>query len=248
MNIKSVKYKLYSVYLILRLFLLLFLQIEYFLEFDRHVVWLLSTSIILLKIEQEAKKHCVNCHGVHGEEAFGDEVGSDHDEDNGNKVIVQLRTLHVERIVIQTSGKYVEGKNSDSADNDEFAEEKKEVGDLVEDGNTGDVPQNETKSFFGRDAEVGSIDGGDYVGVAVDELHELFETPEAAFTNAEDSFDYWIVCSFLFQLILDVLEDETDELDDGDDERTEGESPQMVAEGSAEAGDESHRGKIFRFI
>ena len=40
-----------------------------------HVVRLLSASVILLGVDEEAKEEGVHCHSIYGEEAGGNEVG-----------------------------------------------------------------------------------------------------------------------------------------------------------------------------
>ena len=45
------------------------------LEAGGHVVGLLRTSIVLLRVDKEAEEQGVHCHRVHREETGGDEVG-----------------------------------------------------------------------------------------------------------------------------------------------------------------------------
>ena len=77
----------------------------------------------------------------------------------------------------------------------------------------------QVESCLGRGAEVGALDGADDVGVAVDEPHELFKTPEAALAHAKQALGQVVVERL--QLGLDVGEDRSGQLDDGDDQRSE---------------------------
>ena len=54
----------------------LVLQVQNLHEALGHVVRFLCAAIIVLEVHQEAEEDCVHCHGVHGEEAGGYEVGT----------------------------------------------------------------------------------------------------------------------------------------------------------------------------
>ena len=66
----------------------------------------------------------------------------------------------------------------------------------------------------------------------VDEPHELFETPEAAFAAANETLGQIIVVHLEFA--LDVAYDCPDHLDDGNDEGSEGHGAQVEDDGVAE--------------
>ena len=99
---------------------------------------------------------------------------------------------------------------------------------LIQDDHSDTVPQDQTERLFGRAAEVGPVDGCEDIGVPVDELHELLQTPEAAFTEAEEDLHRGLVRPLLLEFVLDVLEERSDGLDDGDDERPECESSRVI--------------------
>lgn len=58
------------------------------------------------------------------------------------------------------------------------------------------------------------------VGVLVDELEEALQAPEEAFAATHDAARERVVK--LLQLVVDVLKDDADYADYGDDERAEG--------------------------
>ena len=86
---------------------------------------------------------------------------------------------------------------------------------LVQDDHSDTVPQDQTESLFGRAAEVGPVDGCEDVGVPVDELHELLQTPEAAFTEAEEDLHRGLVRPLLLEFVFNVLDKCSDGLYDG---------------------------------
>ena len=56
--------------------LCLIFQVQYLHEVGRHEEGLLCTAVVLLQVDKEAEEECVHRHGVHREEAGGDEVGA----------------------------------------------------------------------------------------------------------------------------------------------------------------------------
>ena len=74
----------------------------------------------------------------------------------------------------------------------------------------------QVEGCLGRRAEVGAFDRADDVSVAVDVAHELLQTPEAALAHAQETLGQVVVERL--QLRLDVGQDGSDQLDDGDDQ------------------------------
>ena len=99
---------------------------------------------------------------------------------------------------------------------------------LIEDNHSDTVPQDQTECFLRWAAEVCSVDGGEDVGVSVDELHELLETPEAAFAETEEDLDGRLVRALLLELLLNVLDQRSDGLYNGYNERAKGEGSCVV--------------------
>ena len=107
---------------------------------------------------------------------------------------------------------------------DDLAEEHQEVGNPGEDGQSGHVPQEEEEGVLGRGAEVVAGDGTHDVGVAVEELHELLQTPETTLTATHQALYDDIVLVILGQLLLHLLQNDADHSENGDDKRTKGHS------------------------
>ena len=74
----------------------------------------------------------------------------------------------------------------------------------------------QVEGCLGRRAEVGAFDRADDVSVAVDVAHELLQAPEAALAHAQETLGQVVVERL--QLRLDVGQDGSDQLDDGDDQ------------------------------
>jgi len=76
------------------------------------------------------------------------------------------------------------------------------------------------------------VDGAHDVGISVEELEESLKQPEKAAHAAEDGSSHRIVV--LLQLFMDVLQHQTDQSDDSQDERTERHRSQVIESGLAE--------------
>ena len=91
------------------------------------------------------------------------------------------------------------------------------------------VPHEQGEGVLGRHAEVGPLDRGHDVRVAVDEAHELLEAVEAALAHADEASGQVVVVAL--QLGLDVGEDGARHADDGDDQRSERNRAQVEEHG-----------------
>ena len=71
------------------------------------------------------------------------------------------------------------------------------------------------ESSLCRGAEVGALDSTNDVRISVDKFHEFLQAPKTAFAHAQETS-----CQIIgvhFQLALDVRQDGTSKLNDGDD-------------------------------
>ena len=69
-----------------------------------HVVGLQGSAVVSLQILQEAEEKGIDGHLVDVEEDVGDEVGADDDDDDGYKIIVEIRRVNVSQSTYQSSG------------------------------------------------------------------------------------------------------------------------------------------------
>ena len=69
-----------------------------------HVVGLQGSAVVSLQILQEAEEKGIDGHLVDVEEDVGDEVGADDDDDDGHKVVVEIRRVNVSQSTYQSSG------------------------------------------------------------------------------------------------------------------------------------------------
>uniref|UniRef100_A0A672UYW7 Uncharacterized protein n=1 Tax=Strigops habroptila TaxID=2489341 RepID=A0A672UYW7_STRHB len=102
-----------------------------------------------------------------------------------------------------------------------------------------DVPHQQEEGVAGRGAEVGAVDASHHdVGVSVEELDELLQAPEAAFEAAQEKLGDLVFGSWR-NTRQRVLQNDPDDLDDGEDEgakgqRAGGDVPERAAEGGEE--------------
>ena len=78
-------------------------------------------------------------------------------------------------------------------------------------------PKQEEEGVFGGGAEVLAGHCTHYVGVAIEELHELLQAPETTFTATHDGLHHHVVLVILGKLRLHLLKYNSDHSQDGDD-------------------------------
>ena len=69
-----------------------------------HVVGLQGSAVVSLQVLQEAEEEGVDGHLVDVEEHVGDEVGADDDDDDGYKIIIEIRRVNVSQSTYKLSG------------------------------------------------------------------------------------------------------------------------------------------------
>uniref|UniRef100_H2RX44 Uncharacterized protein n=1 Tax=Takifugu rubripes TaxID=31033 RepID=H2RX44_TAKRU len=105
-----------------------------------------------------------------------------------------------------------------------------------------DVPHEKHESIFGRNAEGHFRPTNHDVGVPVEELDELLQTPEAAFQAAQKEVESNI--HLTFGLVVDVFQDDPDNLHQGQDQSSKCQRSHM---GANEAGTYGERGDVVWF-
>ena len=130
----------------------------------------------------------------------------------------------------QTARKIPKRAKCHGAGDDHLSKKEQEICDLVKNCNPDQVPEDQTESFFGRFAKVCAIDSCEYVGIPVDKLHELFQAPEAALAQTQDSFHNWVVRSLFLQLVLNVLKSQANHFDNSNNKRSKSQSSRMIPE------------------
>uniref|UniRef100_A0A8B9ICK0 Uncharacterized protein n=1 Tax=Anser brachyrhynchus TaxID=132585 RepID=A0A8B9ICK0_9AVES len=107
-----------------------------------------------------------------------------------------------------------------------------------------DVPHQQEEGVPGGGAEV---DPYHDVGVSIEELDKFFQAPEAALQAAQEELGK-LPRFGTFQPVVQVLQGDPDDLDDGEDQRPEGERAGDVPERAAEGGEEGEGGHVVRFL
>uniref|UniRef100_A0A8C6ZNU9 Uncharacterized protein n=1 Tax=Nothoprocta perdicaria TaxID=30464 RepID=A0A8C6ZNU9_NOTPE len=90
-----------------------------------------------------------------------------------------------------------------------------------------DVAHEQEEGVPGGRAEVGACVGSYHdVCVSVEELDEFLQAPEAALETAQEELGDLVVCTF--QPVVQILQRDPDDLDDGEDEGSEGQRASVV--------------------
>uniref|UniRef100_A0A2K6TUU2 Uncharacterized protein n=1 Tax=Saimiri boliviensis boliviensis TaxID=39432 RepID=A0A2K6TUU2_SAIBB len=109
-----------------------------------------------------------------------------------------------------------------------FAQQKEEVGNFVEDSHSVEDSEGQKEGIPGRGAEIGAVDGNLEDSIPVEEFDELLQAPEAAFETGHEVLGKppWVCRTF--QPLIQVLEDHSDDLHNGQDERAKGQGACVV--------------------
>jgi hypothetical protein len=95
--------------------------------------------------------------------------------------------------------------------------------DLVKDDDADNVAHEQEKRVARRVAEVLAVHSAHDIGVAVHELEEFLEAPEAATAAAQHASGEAVVC-VLLQLVVEPLEEHANHPADGDHQGAKGQS------------------------
>lgn len=221
--------------------LVLVLLVQYAHEVFAHKVWLLGRPVIALAVLKEAEEKSVNSHGIHIKEGAGDEESANGDDDDRGEVVIHLRKVWPETRHLTTEDE--EGSHSYASHHHHFADKQQEVCHLVQYNHPHYVTHDEREGVLGRYTEVLPVDGTVHIGIPVDELEELFKAPEtAAATTKQCPYDL-AVC-LLFHLVVNILQDDSDHANNGNDEGPEGQRPCVVPQGASQAHGESEGGYL----
>lgn len=124
----------------------------------------------------------------------------------------------------------VEGSSGSSCDED-AADEHHEFADSSNDQVTHTVAEDSLESVPGGHAEVLASEGDLDVCSLIDELNDSLDASQTASEAVDGVFETFVlVCSCVFGLLLEDLDHHLEELDDCQDERSEGETTEMISE------------------
>jgi len=179
-------------------------------------------SVLALSIGDVAEEHGIHRGIEHTHEERGNDIGQDEDDDHGHdsgEELTVVESLHDETAT-----------TSSDEGNADLTEEDDEAADKVKSSGTTEVGQDEGEGTDTRGAEVLTGDCRPDKSIARDVINALLAALEAALDAAEDATNHTILR--VLGLSLDISNHGTDELDDGDDKRTESHSTEMVEDGA----------------
>lgn len=134
-----------------------------------------------------------------------DQEAEDADEKNWNGKVMKARNILHPDDSDRASG----GHDSD------FSKEKDKGSDAVDGCNAKDVARYDTKRLHSSRTKILSVDCDDGVGVLVEKLEDLFQTPKTTDATAQTTLGASVLTAFA--LALDVHEDVSWYLDESDD-------------------------------
>mmetsp|Transcript_26360 Transcript_26360/g.49890 ORF Transcript_26360/g.49890 Transcript_26360/m.49890 type:complete len:463 (-) Transcript_26360:950-2338(-) len=154
-------------------------------------------------------------------EHFGGDVRKENYQEQRTPEAVQV----VEHVLLHEVVADHCGGDSD----EELADYQDEFRDDCHCADPQDVPQDQEEGLPSGLAEAVPVDGSLNVSVLVHEFHALLEAPHVALDGAERHLQGLVLA--LLGLVLEVGDDGTNGLDDGDDETTEGGGAEVVPHG-----------------
>ena len=185
---------------------------------------------VALLVDQEAHQQRINCHieDRHEDEGNGEWAYSDQDEHVDGLLDVGLDAGH-------EGDEQVEQKGSEDCDC-YFADDGQDVAYYSYHAVPHGVAGDQRHGVRGSSTEIFAGYCDHYVGVFVQKLHDLLEAVKAAAYAAGDILKAGgLVAALWFQRFHDYFKYELDELNDGDDKRSEGKTAEVASEGHVEA-------------
>lgn len=174
----------------------------------------------------EAQEQSVDSHRISAEENGWDEVSSEEDEaDLGKRV---MKEGAGEMLVEQLAGEVNVAAGGHAEWNQKLWQEEQEISRFVQGDDAQHVTHQQVECILGARQEILAVDGAHDVSVAVHESQEVLQAPAEASTAAQKRLRKFVVV--LLQLLVEVLEDESNDAADGDDQRSEGQRAQVEAE------------------
>ena len=90
---------------------------------------------------------------------------------------------------------------SNSHNDDKLAQEEQKIDNIIQHNHSNNVPHQKGKCILGRNTEIGTFYGAHDVGISIDEFHKLFQTPQAAFAQANCTSHYWELFKYYVTII-----------------------------------------------
>lgn len=187
-------------------------------------------SVLLLAeffVGNEAGQNGVSGKSVNGHENGTNTISSNKDKQSGEERRVDFFTVFVPFGDDEESTQGSDGTNKD------FTEGDKDSTNTGNDTESNGVSVDEEEGVLGRDTEVFTSEGNLDVGVLVQESDESFEAGNVALEAGKSVLDdFTFLALELLGLVLSIGQHDSDQLDDGDDQRTKGNGTNVVSDKS----------------
>jgi hypothetical protein len=184
-------------------------------------------SILLLAeffIGNEAGQNGVSGKSVNGHENGTNTISSNKDKQSGEERRVDFFTIFVPFSDDEESAQGSDGTNKD------FTEGDKDSTNTSNNTESNGVSVDEEEGVLGRDTEVFTSEGNLNVSVLVQESDESFEASNIALEAGKSVLDdFTFLALELLGLVLSIGQHDSDQLDDGDDQRTKGNGTNVIS-------------------
>lgn len=187
-------------------------------------------SVLLLAeffVSNEAGQNGVSGKAVNSHENGTNTISSDENKQGGEE-----RRVDVFTVFVPFSDDEESTQGGDGTDKD-FTEGDKDSTDTGNDTESDGVSVDQEEGVLGRDTEVFTGEGNLDVGVLVQESDESFEAGNVALEAGKSVLDDLSFLALeLLGLVLSVGQHDSDQLDDGDDQRTKGNGTNVISDKS----------------